>query len=121
MAEPFSYDWLRQHARELAAGPYHEPPRPDPSIVSRIDYDAHGKLRYRKEFSLYREGAYPISFQHVGMLFPKTVRMYAIDGATARAVLFDPTSFTVVQCHLAPCPAQAPSAFARVWVHHPRS
>src|SRR3546814_20950614 len=94
MAEPFSYDWLRQHARELAAGPYPEPPRPDPSIVSRLDYDAHGKLRYRKEFSLYREGAYPISFPHVGMFFPKNLRSNGLDGSHARETRYTPSYST---------------------------
>lgn len=121
IAEPFSYDWLKQHARELAAAPYKEPPRPDPAIVSRIDYDAHGKLRFRKEFALYREGAYPISFQHVGRFFPKTVRMHAIDGASAREVLYDPTYFPVEQGHVAAGLGQEPSAFAGFWVHDPLS
>ena len=117
--QTFSYDWLKQHARDMAAQPYQEPPRPDPAIVSRIDYDAHGKLRFRKEYSLYREGAYPISFQHVGMYFPKTVRMHAIDGATAREVLYDPTYFTVSQGNVAAGLGQEPSAFAGFWVHEP--
>lgn len=118
-AEPFSHGWLKNHARELAARPYQEPPRPDPAIVARIDYDAHGKLRYRKEFSLYREGAAPVSFQHVGMFFPKTVRMHAVDGATARELLYDPTYFTVGQGHVAAALGQEPSAFAGFWVHDP--
>ncbi|MEX2449896.1 MAG: glucan biosynthesis protein D [Rhodospirillales bacterium] len=119
-AEPFSYDRLKRHARDLAARPYREPPRPDPSIVSKIDYDAHGKLRFRKEFSLYRNGPFPISFQHVGMFFPKTVRMHAIDGATAREVLYDPTYFTVGADHVAAGLGQEPSAFAGFWLHEPR-
>src|SRR3546814_19428467 len=87
------------------------------SCVSRIDNDAHGKLRFRKEFSLYRDGAYPISFQHVGMFFPKTVRMNAVDGGTAREVLYDPGYFTVGADHVAAGLAQQPSAFAGFWVH----
>jgi glucans biosynthesis protein len=118
-SEPFSYDWLKRYARALAAGPYQAPPRPDPSIVSRIDYDAHGKLRFRKEFSLYRESAFPVSFQHVGTFFPKTVRMHAIDGETAREVLYDPTYFTVGADHVAAGLGQEPSAFAGFWMHEP--
>lgn len=116
---PFSFDWLKQHARDLAARDYQAPPRPDPAIVGRIDYDAHGKLRYRKEFSLYRDGAYPVSFQHVGMYFPKTVRMHAVEGGNAREVLYDPTYFTVGDDHVAAGLGQEPSAFAGFWVHEP--
>src|SRR3546814_12496932 len=110
---------LKRRALDMAARPYREPPRPDPAIVSRIDYDAHGKLRFRKEFSLYRDGAYPISFQHVGMFFPKTVRMNAVDGDTAREVLYDPGYFTVGADHVAAGPAQQPSALAGSWGHEP--
>ena len=117
--EPFSYDMLKRRALEMAAKPYVPPPRPDPAIVSRIDYDAHGKLRFRKEFSLYRDGAYPISFQHVGMFFPKTVRMNAVDGETAREVLYDPRYFPAGPDHVAAGLAQQPSAFAGFWVHEP--
>lgn len=119
--EPFSYAWLKDHARALAAKPYQSPPRPEPGIVARIDYDAHGKLRFRKQFSLYREGAYPVSFQHVGMFFPKTVRMHAVDGPTAREVLYDPAYFTIDEDHVASGLGQEPSAFAGFWVHDPLS
>src|SRR3546814_10324126 len=88
-----------------------EPPRPDPDIVQKIDYDAHGKLRFRKDFALYRDGSFPISFQHVGMYFPKTVRMHAVDGGTAREVHYDPTLFTVDPSHVAAGLGEQPSAF----------
>ena len=118
--QDFSYDWLKRHARELAAKDYSPPPRPDPGIVERIDYDAHGKLKYRKERALFGESAYPISFQHVGRYFPKTVRMHAIEGGQAREVLYDPSYFTIGEDHVASGLAEQPSAFAGFWVHEPR-
>jgi len=118
-AEPFSHDRLKRHARALAARDYAAPPRPDPAIVSRIDYDAHGKLRFRKEFSLYRDGTFPISFQHVGMFFPKTVRMHAVEDGMAREVLYDPRYFPIGADHVAAGLAAQPSAFAGFWVHEP--
>ena len=47
--QPFSHDWLKSHAQALAGRAYIPPPRPDPKIVSSIDYDAHGQnsLPYR--------------------------------------------------------------------------
>jgi glucans biosynthesis protein len=80
--QPFSSDWLKAHAQALAAAPYIPPPRPDPSLVASIDYDLHGKLKYKNDFALYGDGhpsAFPITFQHVGQYFPKTVRMYAVE------------------------------------------
>ncbi|MBK1695823.1 glucan biosynthesis protein [Rhodovibrio salinarum] len=121
-AESFSYEWLKRHARELAAQPYDAPPRPDPEIVQRIDYDAHGKLDYRMNYALFPESAYPISFQHVGMYFPKTVQMHKLTGSgDAREVLYDPGYFDVGPDHVASDLPEKPSAFAGFWVHQPRS
>lgn len=119
-ARPFSYESLKRHAHERAARPYVPPPRPDPRIVEKIDYDAHGKLRFRKEFALFRDSAFPISFQHVGMYFPKTVRMHAVQGGEAREVLYSSDFFTVGTEHVAAGLGQEPSAFAGFWIHEPR-
>jgi glucans biosynthesis protein len=118
-AEPFSYDGLKRHARERALHPYVPPPRPDPRIVAKIDYDAHGKLRFRKEFVLFRDSAFPITFQHVGKFFAKTVRMYAVQGGTAREVLYSPAYFTIGVEHVAAGLGAEPSAFAGFWIHEP--
>lgn len=119
-AKPFSYESLKRHAHERAARPYVPPPRPDPRIVEKIDYDAHGKLRFRKEFALFRDSAFPISFQHVGMYFPKTVRMHAVQGGEAREVLYSSDFFTIGKEHVAASLAPEPSAFAGFWIHEPK-
>ena len=51
--EPFSYELLIERAKAMAARPYVPPPQPAPDVVRRIDYDAHGKLRYRPEYALF--------------------------------------------------------------------
>jgi glucans biosynthesis protein len=116
--EPFSYEALKARAREMAARPYDPPPRPDPEIVKKIDYDAHGKLKFRQDAALWAQGgsAFPITFQHVGMYFPKTVRMHALDGGQSREVLYDPKLFTVGPEHVASRLPEEPSAFAGFWV-----
>ena len=90
--EPFSHEDLIARARALAKSPYQAPPRPDPAIVQQIDYDAHGKLRYHKEAALWAQGPspYPITFQHVGRYFPKTVKMHSVSGGKAREILYNP-------------------------------
>jgi glucans biosynthesis protein len=120
-AGPFSYDALKNRARTMAAGPYTPPPRPDPAIVESIDYDAHGKLKYKPDYALYGDGqpgAYPVTFQHVGRFFPKTVKMHAVDPAagTAREILYDPQYFTVGPDSPAAKLAPEPSAFAGFWI-----
>ena len=119
--EPFSYDGLKEHARSLAAKPYREPPRPDPKIVQAIDYDAYGQLKYKTDFALFGDGepgAFPVTFMHVGQYFPKSVRMYALEGAgdLAREVVYDPDYFTIPKDNVAARLPPHPSAFAGFWV-----
>ena len=55
-AAPFDFERLRQRAREMARAPYAVPPRPAPDILERIDYDAHGKLRFKPDLALWADG-----------------------------------------------------------------
>ncbi len=123
-ARPFSWDWLIDHARTLSTRDYVEPPRPAPEAVQRIDYDAHGKLKFRLEDqALWGEsgGAYPVTFVHLGRWFPKTVRLHAVDGGEAREVLYSPDMFTVPPDSPArEIPTDA-SAFAGFWLYESRN
>jgi periplasmic glucans biosynthesis protein len=122
-AEPFSFEGLVERARALAARPYVPPPRPAPEAVRRIDYDAHGKLRFDNDRALFRDGpgAYPVSFVFMGNFFPKTVRMHAVEGASAREILYSPDYFAI--------PADSPArelppdanGFAGFWVRESRA
>jgi glucans biosynthesis protein len=116
-AAPFSHEWLKEQAKALAARPYEPPPRPDPEIVERIDYDAHGKLRFRPEYALWGDGggAYPITFQHVGRYFPKTVRMFAVEKGEAREIIYRREYFTVAATSPAAALPKDASAFAGLW------
>src|SRR5215213_8499885 len=121
-AEPFSFEGLIERARQLAAAPYVSPPRPAPEIVQQIDYDVHGKLRFRPEYALYGNGpgAFPVTFQFLGGFFPKTERMHAVEGGTSREILYSPEYFTVGEDSIARgLPADA-SAFAGFWVQESR-
>src|SRR5688572_15816037 len=46
-AEPFNFEQLVERARVLAQKPYQPPYRPAPEVVSKIDYDVHGKIRFK--------------------------------------------------------------------------
>jgi glucans biosynthesis protein len=125
---PFSYEGLIAKAKDLAAAPYVPPPRPDPAIVGRIDYDAHGKLKFKSEYALYGDdqpGAFPITFMHVGHYFPKTVRMFSLErgadgGQVAREILYDPAYFEIPADNPAAKLAPEPSRFAGFWLREPK-
>lgn len=88
----FSFEILIERARKSAALPYQAPPRPAPDVLERIDYDAHGKLRYKTDFALWGNAPdqrrYPVTFFHLGRYFQKPVRMYALEGGTAREIVY---------------------------------
>jgi glucans biosynthesis protein len=89
-AEPFSYDGLKARVAELAKKPYVPPPRPNPDVVTHMNYDTARDLTFNPDLALYGRGTgpYPVTFLAVGQLFLKTVRMHVIEGHEAREILF---------------------------------
>jgi periplasmic glucans biosynthesis protein len=98
-AAPFSFEALKTRARDMAARAYTPPPRPRPDVLERIDYDAHGKIRFKTDLALWATGPspWPVTFFHLGRFFQKPVRMHVVDGAdnrqTAREIIYDERYF----------------------------
>ena len=94
-ARPFSHEGLKARVREMANAPYRSPQSPSPDILTRIDYDAHGRIKYRTDLALFADGPgrSPVTFFHLGRYFQKPVRMHAVEGGQAREILYDPGYF----------------------------
>ncbi len=94
-AEPFSFNALKQRAKDLGGKPYAAPPRPAPEIVAKIDYAIHGSLKYRTDAALFAQGPgqFPATFFHLGQYFQKSVRMHVVSGGEAREVVYEPSYF----------------------------
>jgi len=94
---PFSFERLKDAARQLAGGPYVSPPALPQEILSRIDYEAWGKIEFDIDFALFADGRgrFPITFFHVAKFFPKPVAMHVVEAGTAQEILFDPRCFTM--------------------------
>jgi glucans biosynthesis protein len=102
-AEPFSFEALVRRAAALATKPYVSPPVPSPDILEQIDYDAHGKIRFRAENAPFSydqrpdpgkpaeiaKGRFPATFFHLGRYFKKPQRIHVIgaDGL-AREIVY---------------------------------
>lgn len=93
--ETFSFETLKARARDLAARPYQAPPSPRPDLLERIDYDAHGKIKFKPEMALWANGPspWPVTFFHLGRYFQKPVRMHVLDGGQAREIVYDESYF----------------------------
>jgi glucans biosynthesis protein len=92
---PFSWDALQARAKAMAGAAYAPPPRPSPEVLERIDYDAHGRIRFRTELALFADGPgeFPVTFFHLGRFFQKPVRMHVVEGGQAREIVYDDRYF----------------------------
>ncbi|TWG86008.1 glucans biosynthesis protein [Cupriavidus gilardii J11] len=97
--QPFSHEGLVALARQMATRPYVAPPSPPADILEKIDYDAHGKIRYHTDDALFANGPgqFPVTFFHLGTYFRVPVRMHVVEpgngGAMAREIVYDESLF----------------------------
>jgi glucans biosynthesis protein len=94
---PFSFEALKARARDMAAQPYTAPSPAKPDVLWRIDYDAHGKIRFKTDDALFADGpgAFPVTFFHLGRFFQKPVHMHVVADGAAREILYDDDYFTM--------------------------
>jgi periplasmic glucans biosynthesis protein len=114
-AEPFSYDGLVTRARAIAEAEYVPPYQPMPRVVQQIDYEQHGKLKFKPERAFFagQDGApyaagYPLEFFHLGQFFAKSVKMHVVTGGNAVEIPYDPSFFEMPDdspAHLLPADA----------------
>ncbi len=95
----FSWDGLIDHAGRLAARP-HDAGSPLPrDVLERIDYDAHGRIRFDTSKALFRDGPgrFPVTFFHLGRYFqvPVHLHLLADEGGrrVSREILYSPAYF----------------------------
>src|SRR6201996_3880565 len=100
-AQPFSFDALAKEMQARAAHPYaHENSLPQ-QVLDEIDYEAHGKIKFNTDYSLFRDGPgqFPVTFFHLGKFFRTPVHMYVLaasGGQTAASeIQYDPGYFTM--------------------------
>ncbi len=98
--QPFSYQLLIERARALANTPYIPPYQPMPDVVHAIDYEQHGKIKFRTDRAPFSgqagtspDGAYPLEFFHLGRYFTKSVKMFLVEDGVASEVSYDPSMF----------------------------
>ncbi len=95
--EPFSFEILKQRARDAAASPFEPPMRPAPDVVNSLNYEEWGKIAFDTDHALFADGPgkFPVTFFHLGMFFAKSVDMLVVDGGTAREIVYDQDMFHI--------------------------
>ena len=93
--EPFSFDKLKDTAREMARGAYVQPREPDPQVVEKIDYDEWGKITFNTDQALFVDGPgkFPVTFFHIGKFFRKAVEMHVVADGEARTIISNQDMF----------------------------
>lgn len=100
-SQPFSFPALIEEMQARAARPYAQPNSLPHSILDRIDYAEHGKIKFNTDFALFRQGPgdFPVTFFHLGKYFRAPVHMYVLSGAgqnaAATEILYDPAYFAM--------------------------
>ena len=94
--QPFDFERLKTAAREMAMKPYDATPVHDAELLHAIDFDAHQKIRFRSERSLWADGKgpYAIQFFHLGRWFKRPVKIYLVEGGQAREVYYSSDYFS---------------------------
>lgn len=91
----FGYEALVDRAREMATTGFVPTPLVAAEKIEKIDYDAHGKLRFKPEAALFADGSgtYPATFFHVGRYFQRGVRMHVLRDGLASEIRYSPDLF----------------------------
>ncbi len=103
IATAFSWEGLIEEARRLARQAYRPAFQANAGVLEQIDWEAHGKIRFKPEDALFSggPGQYPVAFFHPGRFFQSPVQMYRLDSFSdttqdqfiAREILYDKRHF----------------------------
>jgi periplasmic glucans biosynthesis protein len=99
--QPFSFDALIQEMQSRATQPYAQQGSLPQSVLERIDYAEHGKIKFNSDFALFRDGPgeFPVTFFHLGKYFRAPVHLYALSAAggspVATEILYDSGYFSM--------------------------
>jgi glucans biosynthesis protein len=98
---PFSFDRLVELAKSLGAQPFVPDNSLPAGVLQRIDYDAHGKIKFNTDNALFRSGPgqFPVTFFHLGRYFQTPVHMHVLENSDgdsfAREIVYDPRYFSM--------------------------
>jgi periplasmic glucans biosynthesis protein len=88
-SDSFSFDSVKQIAKELSSKPYDAEPTKISGDWLKISYDDFRSIRYRAENALFKKSSpFEIQFFHPGFIFDRTVKFSTVDNGKANNVPF---------------------------------
>ena len=93
---PFSLDNVREIAQKLAQSPYQNTTPPLPKEIDNVDYDAMRDIRWKDEFTLWKDKNLPFQAkfsQRSGYLRDK-IDIFTVTPDGVKPFLYSPTYFT---------------------------
>jgi len=93
--EPFSYAWLKGHAKFLAEQAYQSQQAELPESLQALDWDEYQQIQYNRESALWREDelAFRTELFHLGLYFEKPVQVYELDEGVVTRIEYSPSMF----------------------------
>lgn len=94
-AQPFSYAWLKGHARALAGQPWKSEEGSLPGSLKHLSWDDYQAIRFRPEQALWRndDNAFQVQLFHLGLYFRSPVRIHEVENGQARELAYNPDYF----------------------------
>ncbi|TVP52683.1 MAG: glucan biosynthesis protein G [Halomonadaceae bacterium] len=89
-AQPFSHQWLQEHARELATQSYTPHTMAEDDPLGDLSYDEYRRIAFDPEAAIWRDEAQPFQLQlfHPGFLHTTPVDIHLVNEGEARRLAF---------------------------------
>ncbi len=91
----FSWDRLKDQARDLAASSYAPPDRTVSETLAKLDYDQYRNIAFRHDRALWKDGPFPYQMElfHSGYLYRAPVQIHVIENERAELLEYDRSLF----------------------------
>ncbi|MFQ6370490.1 glucan biosynthesis protein [Shewanella sp. YIC-542] len=95
VAEPFSYAWLKGHARHQASQPYVSHKGELPDSLKHLDWDDYQQLHFKKKAALWRndDTRFRAELFHLGLYFDTPIKIYELQQGDAIPVKYSSAMF----------------------------
>jgi glucans biosynthesis protein len=118
--QPFSFEMVRDLARQAASRDYEDADDDLPDYLADIGYDQYRDIRYRPDRALWRDENLPfeVQFFHRGFLYKPRVDVAVVAFGEVQPIVFDPSQFHYGN-NAFPEPVPAGLGFAGLRLHYP--